>query len=148
MSAELISWAWDVPALQPSARLVLLALADISDHVAYSPADPEYLAARTMQSEDVVQRRLREMEDAGLLSRVGKGVRLITGERRRFQESSPNDGRRALYDERITREMEARRHERVVHTEDERKRVVQRAQEVIRSLGGITPVESRVQQQR
>lgn len=142
MSTDLLAWAWNVPGLSPSGRLVLMVLADTCDHAGYSPADREYLAVRTTQSPEIVQRRLSELEEAGHIVGLGKGVRLLADERAALAPL-PDPDRRALHDQRVMQEMERRRLERVEHTEDERAAVAKRAEETIRALGGIAPKAKR-----
>lgn len=142
MSTDLLAWAWNVPDLSPSARLVLLVIADTCDHAGYSPADREHLAMRTVQSPEIIQRRLREMEEAGLIVGLGKGIRLLAT-KRAVETVLPDPDRRALRDQRVMQEMERRRLERVEHTAEVRAAVAKRAEETIRALGGIAPKSKR-----
>lgn len=68
MSVRAMTWAFDVELDSPSAKLVLLALADHADEFGKCWPSQETLARKTSQSIDSVQRRLKELVSLGFLT--------------------------------------------------------------------------------
>jgi hypothetical protein len=75
MSVQAITWALSVRAGSPGAKAVLLALANYANEFAVCWPSQERLAEETDQSVDSVQRRLKELEIARLISRQERGLR-------------------------------------------------------------------------
>lgn len=73
MSVVALAWAWKQPVKLPVDRLVLLAIADHAgdDHVAF-PSQTT-IAVKAMCSVDTVQRAIKRLENAGMLSRQRRG---------------------------------------------------------------------------
>lgn len=69
MSVQAISWALTVKTGSPSAKVVLLAIANYADASGVCWPSQELIADQTEQSIDSVQRRIKELEDLGLLVR-------------------------------------------------------------------------------
>jgi len=69
MSVQAISWALNMKAGSPSAKVVLLAIANYADASGICWPSQDLIADQTEQSIDSVQRRIKELEDLGLLSR-------------------------------------------------------------------------------
>lgn len=70
MSVEAIAWALKIKAGSPSAKVVLLCLANYADRKGRCWPSQASLAVQTEQSVDTVQRRLAELEDLGILTKV------------------------------------------------------------------------------
>lgn len=68
MSVKAISWAFD-QALEPSRKIVLLALADFADDAGACWPSMERIAAKSSMSRRTVVRAISELEEAGLVSR-------------------------------------------------------------------------------
>ncbi len=74
MSWEATSWALTVNAGSPSAKCVLLCIANYVDENWQGFPSQERIAAQTEQSIDSVQRRLAELESRGLIRREKRYV--------------------------------------------------------------------------
>lgn len=68
MSIAAMTWAFTLP-LKPSAKVVLLAIADFADENGVCWPSLSTLAERATQSRATVQRRVGEMQDLGILTR-------------------------------------------------------------------------------
>lgn len=75
MSVQAITWALSVKAGSPSAKALLLALANYADEFGVCWPGQARLANETDQSVDSVQRRLIDLEGLGLLSRSPRARR-------------------------------------------------------------------------
>lgn len=69
MSVEAIAWALSVRTGNPSAKFVLVALANYADQTGICWPSQKLLAEQTEQSVDTVQRRLSELVEVGLVAR-------------------------------------------------------------------------------
>ena len=69
MSVQAITWALSVQTGSPSAKCVLVAIANYADERGICWPSQELLAFQTDQSVDSIQRRLKELEKMGLLQR-------------------------------------------------------------------------------
>lgn len=67
MSIRAMNWAWD-QALTPTAKLILMALADAADDVGECWPSLRRIASKCLVSERTVQRTLKDFEDRRLLS--------------------------------------------------------------------------------
>lgn len=70
MSIRYMNWAMAQRLDGPSAQCVLYVIADCADQDGKTIIRTAYIAERTRQSSKTVQRRLQELEDAGLLVRL------------------------------------------------------------------------------
>jgi pyocin large subunit-like protein len=68
MSVQAISWALSVETGSPSAKLVLITIANYADEHGICWPSQELIARQTEQSIDSVQRRIRDLEKSGFLS--------------------------------------------------------------------------------
>jgi len=75
MSVQAITWALSVRAGSPSAKCVLLALANYANKYGQCWPSQERLAAETDQSVDSVQRRIKDLENRNLIARLDRGRR-------------------------------------------------------------------------
>ena len=71
MSIRALNWAFDVD-LEPSAKIVLLSLADHADDTGQCWPSQQTLAKKTSQSVDSVQRRLKELERLGFITHTAR----------------------------------------------------------------------------
>ena len=69
MSVQAISWALNAKTGSPSAKVVLLAIANYADASGVCWPSQDLIADQTEQSIDSVQRRIKELEDRGLITR-------------------------------------------------------------------------------
>lgn len=69
MSVQAIAWALSVKAKSPSAKLVLVTIANYADENGFCWPSQALIARQSEQSVDSVQRRLQELVIAGFLSR-------------------------------------------------------------------------------
>ena len=69
MSIKALTWAFDQTTGSPSAKVILLCLADFADENGVSYPRQATIAARTEQSVDTIQRRLKDLEARGLVER-------------------------------------------------------------------------------
>lgn len=67
MSIRAMNWAWD-QTLTPTAKLILMALADAADDVGVCGPSLRRIASKCLVSERTVQRALKDFEDRQLLS--------------------------------------------------------------------------------
>lgn len=67
MAHEYTTWAWRMPGLQPSEKLVLLHLADAANHDGVSWPSIPRMARQTCLGERTIQRALSRLADAGHL---------------------------------------------------------------------------------
>lgn len=70
MSVQAISWALSVEAGSPSAKCTLLCIANYADDRGRCWPSQATIAKQSEQSVDTIQRRIKDLERAGLLSRV------------------------------------------------------------------------------
>lgn len=70
MSVQAMAWAFDMQMESPSAKLVLLALANFADEEGKCWPSQERLAAMSSQSVDSVQRRLKELVELGFITTI------------------------------------------------------------------------------
>lgn len=70
MSVQAISWALSVKTGDPSAKVVLVALANYADDRGRCWPAQSTIAEQTEQSVDTVQRRIKDLENLGLLQRM------------------------------------------------------------------------------
>lgn len=82
MSVQAVTWALAQKTGSPSGKAVLLALANYAGAAGESFPRQERLADETEQSVDSVQRRLKELVQAGLIWRTGRYSRNENGGRR------------------------------------------------------------------
>jgi hypothetical protein len=75
MSVQAITWALSIRAGSPSAKCVLLALANYANDRGQCWPSQKRLADETDQSVDSVQRRLRELEARGIITRFDRARR-------------------------------------------------------------------------
>ena len=76
MSVQAITWALSVRAGSPGAKCVLLALANYANELGVCWPSQQRLAEETDQSVDLVQRRLKDLDEVvGLISRQERGLR-------------------------------------------------------------------------
>lgn len=75
MSVRAISWALGAETGKPTAKLVLLALANYADDDGICWPSQARIARETEQSVDSIQRRLRDLESAGLIERQRRNGR-------------------------------------------------------------------------
>lgn len=68
MSVQAISWALSVETGNPSAKLVLITIANYADEYGVCWPSQDLIACQTEQSVDSVQRRIRELEKGGFLT--------------------------------------------------------------------------------
>jgi len=134
VSIEHLAWGLKVPELSASARMVLLVLADAANASGYAEVTSDLLQSRSCQSHEIVTRRLRELADAGLISQVGNGWRVVLPDAPRPSIVETAEERR-LRDARIMTEMEERRASRREHSAEERERVRALADQTMRQLG-------------
>jgi hypothetical protein len=73
MSVQAISWALSVRVGSPSAKCVLLALANYANERGLCWPSQERLAVETDQSVDSVQRRLADLEKSSIIRRLQRG---------------------------------------------------------------------------
>jgi DNA-binding transcriptional ArsR family regulator len=69
MSIRALNWAWEQRTGSPTAKAILAALADLADETHSCFPSPEWIADRTEVSLSTVQRYLKQLEEAGYLSR-------------------------------------------------------------------------------
>lgn len=89
MSCEASSWAFACSGISPAAKLVLLTFANVADPAGCSAPSRRYLAQGALLEADAIERRLRELEAAGLIERIAstrncdnggfESVRLLMG---------------------------------------------------------------------
>jgi hypothetical protein len=70
MSVQAISWALSVRAGSPSAKCTLLCIANYADEYGKCWPSQATISRQSEQSVDTVQRRVKDLEKAGLLSRT------------------------------------------------------------------------------
>lgn len=71
MSIDAVAWALKLP-VPPSPKLTLVAIGQYANEDGAAWPKIETIAADTSQSRATVKRRLKELEDAGLLSRIAR----------------------------------------------------------------------------
>jgi hypothetical protein len=70
MSIEALNWAFSRKEISPSAKIVLLSLANFANELGESFPSQRVLGEQSCQSEDSVQRRIRDLSDQDYLFRV------------------------------------------------------------------------------
>lgn len=70
MSTDALHWAWKQKTGSPSALVILVRLADFANQDAEAYPSIDLLAEHTEQSPQTVRRRLRELEELGLIERL------------------------------------------------------------------------------
>jgi hypothetical protein len=72
MSNRITVWAWDAEGLSPTQKLVLVKLADNANDDGYCWPSLPYLMKHTCLSNSAVRTAIRQLEEAGLVTRIGQ----------------------------------------------------------------------------
>lgn len=72
MSINHMQWAWLAPRLTPSERLVMLAVAEMTDHDGVADISTRQLVEKTKLAPRTVQRGLKSLERAALIINRGQ----------------------------------------------------------------------------
>jgi len=95
MSFDLTNWVWkeaDVPRAKKLPLLVLLRLADYADDDGLCWPSVTSLARDCRSDRRTIQRTLEELEELGLLVRLGTRFRVLRGEGRALMGAQPSPG--------------------------------------------------------
>lgn len=90
MSVEACAWALHAGGINPAAKLLLIVLSDVADSGGVSIASRTYLTRLALLDGDAMEARLRDLESAGLIERLGassqgegrEAIRLLIARRR------------------------------------------------------------------